>query len=268
MTEEQIKEIGLRERLASYGRVAVAFSGGVDSSYLCAIAAQVLNENAVAFTIVSPLLPASERDMARQVAKACHIRHVEIEEKIIPEEVSANPADRCYYCKKNNFELIKDASRALGIELILEGSNVDDLSDYRPGERAVRELGMKSPLRDCGLTKDDIRVLSKALGLPTWDKPSSACLASRLPYGERLEPEKLQRVEQAESYLKTLGFTQYRVRSHGDVARIEVIPEERKKLFNEKILDEVSRKLKSFGFLFVSMELEGYSLGSLNRSLS
>jgi uncharacterized protein len=201
------------------------------------------------------------------VARKVGIEHILIEESEIDDEVAANPKERCYFCKKIEFGNILDAAKKRGINTVLDGSNLDDLTDYRPGLRALEELEIFSPLRAAGLTKQYIRDLSKHFELPTWDKPAFACLASRIPYGERIDREKLSRVERAENLLREAGFRQFRVRSHGDMARIEVAPEERRRFFDEKFLDSVSRSFKSYGFLYVSLELEGYVMGNLNRAI-
>jgi uncharacterized protein len=253
--------------LSALGSAAVAFSGGVDSSFLCHAAAAALGKKAVAVTVVSPMLPRSEIDCATRVARQADIEHILIEESGIDEEVAANPKERCYFCKKIEFGRILEAAASRGIKTVLDGSNMDDLADYRPGLAALKELGIKSPLREAGLTKNEIRMLSRRFGLPTWDKPAFACLASRIPYGERIEIHKLSRVEKAEDFLRAKGFRQFRVRSHENLARIEAAPEERRKFFSEEILDEISATLKSFGFLYVAFELEGYVMGSLNRAI-
>jgi uncharacterized protein len=257
----------LTECIAAHGSVAVAFSGGVDSSFLCSAARDAVGDRAIAITIVSPMLPKSEIDCAGEVACRVGIQHIFIEENEIEEDVAANPRERCYFCKKREFARIIEAAQERGFNTVLDGSNVDDLGDYRPGLRALEELGVASPLREAGLTKAGIRELSRRLGLPTWDKPAFACLASRIPYGERIDRDKLGRIEQAEDYLRSLGFRQFRVRSHGDIARIEAAPEERRRFFDETALDDISRKLKSFGFLYVAFELEGYVMGSMNRPI-
>lgn len=254
--------------IKNYKKAAVAFSGGVDSSFLCHAAAAALGaENSAAITVASPMLPASELDGAKNFAKRCGIPHHIIEESKIEDEVAANPKDRCYYCKKLEFGAISDFAKELGIDTVLDGSNKDDEGDYRPGLRALSELRIASPLREAGLCKDEIRALSREFDLPTWNKPAYACLASRFPYGESFNAEKLKRVEKAEDYLRSLGFTQFRVRSHGSIARLEVAPEERQRFFDTAILDNASRAIKELGFLFVSLELEGYKTGSLNAEL-
>ena len=257
----------LVECIAARGSAAVAFSGGVDSSFLCHAATDALGDRAIAVTIVSPMLPKSEIDCAGAVARQVGIQHIAIEENEIEEDVAANPRERCYFCKKREFGRIIEAAQERGFAAVLDGSNVDDLGDYRPGLKALEELGVASPLREAGLTKADIRELSRRLGLPTWDKPAFACLASRIPYGEHIDSAKLSRIERAEDYLRSLGFRQFRVRSHGDIARIEAAPEERRRFFDETALDNISRTLKSFGFLYVAFELEGYVMGSMNKPL-
>ncbi|MDR0597003.1 MAG: ATP-dependent sacrificial sulfur transferase LarE [Treponema sp.] len=255
----------LLDLIASLGSAAVAFSGGVDSSFLCHAAAASLGKNALAITIVSPMLPRSEIDCARDIASRIGIAHILIEESEIEEEVAANPKERCYFCKKIEFGAIIKAAAERGISVVLDGSNMDDMGDYRPGLKALEELKILSPLREARLTKDEIRELSRRFDLPTWNKPAFACLASRIPYGERIDREKLSRIEKAEDKLREKGFRQFRVRSHGDIARIEVAREERPRFFSEAVLDEISRDFKSIGFLFVAFELEGYAMGSLNR---
>jgi uncharacterized protein len=256
----------LIDALARLDGAAVAFSGGVDSSFLCHAARAALGDRAVAVTIISPMLPKSERDAAAEVAARVGIEHILVEEAEIDDEVAANPKERCYFCKKLEFGAIAEAAKARGIGTVLDGSNMDDMGDYRPGLKALAELHIISPLREAGLSKAEIRALSKRFELPTWDKPAFACLASRIPYGERIDREKLSRVERAEDLLRAEGFRQFRVRSHGDIARIEVAPEERSRFFNEALMDRISRAFKSCGFVYAALELEGYQMGSLNRS--
>ena len=257
----------LGEIIRGYGRAAVAFSGGVDSSFLCAAAREELGDGALAITIVSPMLPKSELADARRVAELVGIRHILVEAGEIEEEVAANPKDRCYHCKRREFGAIAGAARDAGVGIVLDGTNLDDEGDYRPGMRAIAELGVASPLREAGLTKEDIRELSRRLGLPTSEKPAFACLASRIPYGERIDAAKLARVEKAEDYLRGLGFRQFRVRSHGDLARIEVDPRERPGFFSEERLDAMAAAFESFGFLYSCVDLAGYRRGSLNKAI-
>ncbi|GHV88493.1 adenine nucleotide alpha hydrolase [Spirochaetia bacterium] len=264
--EPDAKYRRLLSLLAERGSAAVAFSGGVDSSFLCHAAAAALGDKAIAITVVSPMLPKSEIECAREVARKVGIEHILIEESEIDDEVAANPKERCYFCKKLEFGAILEAAKKRGINTVLDGSNLDDLGDYRPGLKALAELHVFSPLREAALTKAEIRELSRRYGLPTWDKPAFACLASRIPYGERIDTVKLARVEKAEDALRAAGFRQFRVRSHGDIARIEVAPDERRRFFDESTLDALSQTLKSFGFLYVALELEGYAMGNMNRA--
>jgi uncharacterized protein len=255
----------LLDTIAAKGSAAVAFSGGVDSSFLCHAARASLGDKAIAVTIVSPMLPKSEIDCAVRVAAQIGIAHVLVEETEIEDEVAANPRERCYFCKKTEFGAIIRAAAERGINAVLDGSNTDDMGDYRPGLKALKELRITSPLREAGMNKADIRELSKRFALPTWDKPAFACLASRIPYGERIDRDKLARIEQSEDFLRAAGFRQFRVRSHENIARIEVAPEERRRFFDEEKLDAISSAIKSFGFLYVAFELEGYVQGSMNR---
>jgi uncharacterized protein len=265
LTSEEKYEALLRF-IAAQGSVAVAFSGGVDSSFLCHAAAAALGDRAVAITVVSPMLPKREIDGAVDFAAKAGIKHILVEEAEIEEEVAANPKERCYFCKKIEFGTILRAAKERGINAVLDGSNVDDLGDYRPGLKALEELRILSPLREVNLTKAEIRELSRRFELPTWNKPAFACLASRIPYGERIDKEKLSRVEKAEETLRAYGFRQFRVRSHEQIARIEVAPEERRRFFDETVLDTISQTLKSYGFLYVAFELEGYVMGNMNRA--
>jgi uncharacterized protein len=254
--------------IAAQGSAAVAFSGGVDSSFLCHAAVAALGKQAIAVTVVSPMLPKSEIECAERIAVQVGITHVLIEEPEIDEEVAANPKERCYFCKKIEFGNILAAAQERGVNTVLDGSNLDDLGDYRPGLKALAELRIVSPLREAGLTKAEIRELSRRYKLPTWDKPAFACLASRIPYGERIDKAKLSRVEKAEDALRAFGFRQFRVRSHENIARIEVAPDERRRFFDETVLDSLSRTLKSFGFLYVAFEAEGYVMGNMNRAIA
>jgi pyridinium-3,5-biscarboxylic acid mononucleotide sulfurtransferase len=261
------KRARLGEILRGYGAAAVAFSGGVDSSYLCAAAREELGDKAIAITIVSPMLPKSELADARAVAAMVGIRHILVDSPDIEELVAANPRDRCYHCKRREFGAIARAALDAGVSVVLDGTNTDDEGDYRPGMRAIAELGVASPLREASLAKEDIRELSRRCALPTAEKPAFACLASRIPYGERIDAAKLARVERAEDYLRSLGLRQFRVRSHGDLARIEVASEERAKLFSGQTLDAMSAAFESFGFLYSCLDLAGYRRGSLNKAI-
>lgn len=254
--------------IARHERVAVAFSGGVDSSFLCRAARDAVGDGAIAITLVSPMMPSVDLVTAQQIAALTGIAHELVQDDELDEPVAANPVNRCYFCKKIEFGRIAEIAARRGVRAVLDGSNLDDEADYRPGLKALGELGVCSPLREAGLTKADIRALSRELGLPTWDKPASACLGSRVPYGERITLEKLQAIDRAEQILRHHGFRQCRVRHHGDIARIEVAPDERARFFDEQRLDAISREIKAAGFRYVTLELEGYRTGSLNRVLS
>ncbi len=263
--EEKYKN--LLRLIRGHGRVAVAFSGGVDSSFLCKAARDAVGDEAIAITVVGPMMPGDDFESAKQVASLTGIRHFLIDDPEIEEPIAANPINRCYHCKKIEFGRIAELAREQGVAVVLDGSNVDDESDYRPGLSALSELGVFSALRAASLNKAEIRALSQRLGLPTWDKPAAACLGSRIPYGERITLEKLKSVEQAEQFLRSQGFRQCRVRHHGDIARLEVAPGERAKFFNTELLDLISSGIKAAGFRYVCLELEGYRIGSLNRVL-
>jgi len=256
----------LRTLLRETGGIAIAFSSGVDSTFLLKVAHEELGERVVAVTARSHSFPKREQDEAAAFCAREGIRQVvvESEELTIP-GFRQNPANRCYLCKKELFTKILEIARAEGLSAVAEGSNMDDLGDYRPGLQAVRELGIRSPLREAELTKDEIRALSRRMGLPTWNKPSFACLASRFPYGEEITAERLGRVERAEQFLMDLGFGQVRVRSHGDLARIELCSEDIPKAVEQR--EKIYAALKEFGFAYVALDLLGYRTGSMNEVL-
>jgi uncharacterized protein len=244
----------------------VAFSGGVDSTFVVAAAFDALGERALAVTGVSPSIPTSEVEEARELARTIGIRHelIDTSEMDRPGYVENSP-QRCYHCKTELYELLASMARERGIAYVLDGCNVDDLGDHRPGRVAAAEQGVRSPLIEAGLTKDEIRALSRERGLPTWDKPAMACLSSRIPYGSEVTVEALERIGAAEAYLRSLGLRQLRVRHHDDVARIEVEAEAIALLVEHR--DEVVERLKALGYAYVTLDLAGFRSGSLNDVL-
>lgn len=259
----------LKAYLASLGSVAVAFSSGVDSTFLLFAAKQVLGEKVIAVTASSCSFPVRELNEAKRYCEENQIRHfVCMSEELAIEGFAQNPKNRCYLCKRELFEKIRRIAEEQKINEVVEGSNLDDEGDYRPGLKAIAELAIKSPLRTCGFTKQDIRILSRYFGVPTWSKRSFACLASRFPYGEMITAEKLGMVDKAEQLLLDLGFEQVRVRIHGTIARIELMPEEFPKLMKDEIRLMVYEEFKKFGFTYVALDLLGYRTGSMNETLT
>ena len=261
----QLRE--LERHLAAYDRVVVAFSGGVDSTLLTAVAARVLGDRALAVTVRCQVMPAAELRDAQELAATFGARHELIDFDWLGEEtVAANPPDRCYHCKKRIFQQLLARAAAEDAEAVIDGTNVDDLGDYRPGLQALTELGVRSPFVELGLGKAAIRDLSRLLHLPRPERPSQACLASRVPYGVPVTAAVLARVEAAEEALHALGFEQVRVRDHGEVARLEVSREKRGALLSQA--DEVVPILRELGYVHVALDLRGYRTGSLNEALS
>lgn len=265
-TEEKLHK--LQDYLRELGSVAIAFSSGVDSTFLLKVAHDILGDNVIAVTARSCSFPARELNEAIDFCRRENIRHVVIEsEELDIDGFRQNPKNRCYLCKRELFEKIGEVAKKHNMACIAEGSNMDDNGDYRPGLQAVAELGVKSPLRYAMMYKDDIRQLSKKMGLPTWNKQSFACLSSRFAYGETISEEKLGMVDRAEQLLLDMGFSQVRVRIHGTIARIEVLPEEFDKLTLGENRAKICATLREIGFSYVTMDLEGYRTGSMNEVL-
>ena len=253
--------------ISQFPSAVVAFSGGVDSTLLCRAAHDALKDNSLAITAVSPFIPEREQRQARRSAASIGIPHRLIDLPEMPPEVMENPPDRCYHCKKFIFHTILAEAESSGFRFVLDGSNLDDLKDYRPGTAALKELKIISPLLETGFTKEVVREISRQLELETWDLPAYACLASRVPYGNRLSAEILKIVEEGEDLLHSLGFKTVRVRHHGDIARIEASPEEMELIFKPPLRDEITEELKKIGFSYICLDMEGYRTGSLNLNL-
>jgi len=268
-TKTQLKKYNdLISTIKDFGSVAVAFSSGVDSTFLLYAAKEALGDRVIAVTAQSCSFPKRELNEAKDFCEQQQIRHFICEsEELDIDGFSHNPKNRCYLCKHELFEKIQKIAEQEKITAIVEGSNLDDNGDYRPGLTAVAELGIHSPLRSIGFTKEDIRALSRHFGLPTWNKQSFACLSSRFVYGETISREKLGMVDKAEQLLLDLGFHQVRVRIHGMIARIEIMPEEFPKIIQEDIRSQITESFKSFGFTYVSLDLTGYRTGSMNETL-
>jgi uncharacterized protein len=262
-----MKADALRDRLASFGSVVVAYSGGVDSAYLAYVAHQTLGERALAVTAESPSYPERHRQLALRIARdfGLHHRIIQTGELERP-EYRANPANRCYYCKHELYTHLSQIA-ADRDAVIVDGNNADDRGDYRPGRQAAREFGVRSPLDEVDLTKDEIRELSRRAGLPTWDEPASACLSSRIPYHHEVTDEKLRTIERAEQAIRALGFRVFRVRHHDEVARLEIAREEMPRALDAEIGAAIVRELKAAGYKYVSLDLQGYRTGSLNEGL-
>lgn len=259
----------LRRILLKLESVLIAFSGGLDSTFLLKIAKDTLDEKVAAVTAKSKTYLPSELKAAKEIARDLGIRHIIIEtQELSLRDFKNNSPKRCYFCKKELFSKLKKLASRRGLKHVVDASNYDDLSDFRPGRRAAREFRVRSPLEESGFRKEDIRKVSKEMGLSVWNKPSGACLASRIPYGEKISIEKLKRIEKAEEFLKSLGLYQLRVRDHGDIARIEVLKQDMLLLLKRNVKAKIIKKLNDLGYRYITLDLEGYCTGSMNKTLA
>ena len=256
----------LKSTLAEIGSALVAYSGGVDSTFLLKITREVLQDRVIAVTATSETYSSHELTFALEMIQKIGAKHILIQtSELTNHDFTGNPKERCYFCKRALFSQLNDIAREHNLSYVLDGSNHDDLADYRPGMKAVRELGARSPLQESGLTKNDIRSLSRQMNLPTWNRPSLACLASRIPYGDPITKEKLRMIDQAEAFLRDLGVGQLRVRHHETIARIEVLPEDIPLFLDPNLRGKINARFREIGYSFITLDLQGYRMGSMNE---
>ncbi|MFW5699316.1 MAG: ATP-dependent sacrificial sulfur transferase LarE [Bacteroidota bacterium] len=266
-TEEKYNK--LKDILREMGHVIVAYSGGVDSAFLLKVAVDVLGEKAYGVLAVSPTYPSREYDQAKKLADSMGAKlRVITTNEIENQDFVENPVNRCYFCKSELFTEITKIAKRENLKNMVDGSNFDDLGDHRPGKQALKELDVRSPLQEAGLTKDEIRQLSQSLGLPTWKKEALACLSSRFPYGEKIDATKLKMVDEAENFLRDLGFRNLRARHQKTTIKIEVDPDDIAKFFHDEIRKKVVTKMKEIGYTYVTVDLEGYRSGSMNEGIN
>ena len=256
----------LKSRLLELESVAIAYSGGVDSNFLLKVAKDTLGDKVIAVTLHAMMHSDREIEEAINYAKEFQVNHIVVNiDNFKVEKFIENNIDRCYHCKREVFNTVKEVAKKHNIKYVLDGTNLDDLGDFRPGLKALEELNIISPLKESKLTKEDIRILSKEMNLNTYNKPAFACLATRIPYGTKITKDLLKKIEKSEEYLVSIGFKQFRVRAHNDIARIEVGKDEIHKFFNKDLLNKTDKKLKEIGFKYVTLDMAGYEMGSMNK---